>query len=125
MDTTNKAGRRALFYGVCVWARLLLVIVAGFVAFHYPREIGLTAGIIGAILFVGNMIQMHQKSKTNAFGTRNVWWSRTVHGMFALVASVAGFALAYKAVPWWTLSVIAFTNIIFGLIMANRVKPFD
>ncbi len=122
---TNKVGRRALFYGVCVWARLLLVVLAGFVAFHYPREAGLTAGILGALIFIGNIVQMNQTSKTNAFGTRNIWWSRVVHGMFALVACVAGFALAYKAVPWWTICVILFTNIIFGLISANRIKPFD
>jgi hypothetical protein len=122
---TNKIGRQALFYGICIWMRFLLVIIAAVLCFHYPRQTGLAVGILGALVFIGNMVQVTESRKKNIFGARTIWWSRPIHGLLALMAAVAGFALASRAIPWWVIPTIALADVLFGILCAYRLKPYN
>lgn len=90
----SPATRRRVFYGVCIWARLLLVALV-----YAARGAAVTPYLVGA----GAALAATQLATSGALapGGGRQWWSKRFHLVLALLllAACAGRVLAPDRVP--------------------------
>jgi hypothetical protein len=115
----TKAQRRILFYGGCLWMRILLAFLVLFISFHGPRVTGLILAVCGAIVAIGNIVPIAR------FGIDAVWWNRGVHAGFGFLISLTGALLYTGMIPWFIPGLIIIVNIIYGWTHSFIANPFE
>lgn len=108
-----------MFYGGCLWMRLLVTILILFISYHVPRETGLFIAICGAMAAAGNIYRIGQ------YGMDAVWWNRGVHAAFGLVLFVVGLLVYYNHLPWYIPGLVVLLNTFYGFVHSLLVHPFD
>lgn len=110
--------RKRLYYGTCVWVRLLLAFVVGILSYYHTRNTGIAIAVVGGLTAVGNfgLIQLR--------GIDSVWWNRGAHSVFSLFIAALGVLIIYKKVPWYFPALFIVVNVLYGIIYSFIVKPY-
>lgn len=114
----TKAQRRILFYGGCIWMRLLLAVLVLFLSFHVPRVTGLILAVCGFVVAIGNIIPIVR------FGIDAVWWNRGVHVGFGILIGITGALLYVNRIPWFIPGLIVLINVLYGWTHSFIANPF-
>ncbi len=115
----TPAQRSAFFYGGCIWMRLLVALLALFLSYHAPREIGLFLAICGALAMAGNLFRIGQ------YGVDAVWWNRGAHAVFGVVIFIFGLLTYFDITPWFIPGLILLANVLYGYINSLLKNPFN
>ena len=106
----SLSNRRALFYGVCIWARLSLALAVGFAAYRWPVVIPCIVLAVAVGGIIANVVQTIRQ------GTNAVWWSRPSHAIISFAIAIAAALVLTKHIPAATLGVFVALDVIFGTI---------
>jgi hypothetical protein len=98
--------------------RLLVALLALFLSYHAPREVGLFLAICGALAMTGNLLRIGQ------YGLDSVWWNRGAHALFGLVIFIFGLLAYFDKIPWFIPGFILLLNVLYGYINSLFVRPF-
>lgn len=111
----RSSERAALFYGVCIWARVAVAFAFMVAANKWYTE---TLAIVLAAAIVFTVTELVQQSL--------VWWNRKVHAVFGFavaVSAIVGLVKEQDSVVY-AISVILLADVAWGVIHSFYERPF-
>jgi phosphatidylserine synthase len=106
--------RAALFYGVCIWARVAIAFAFMLAANKWYTE---TLAIVLAAAVVFTVTELVQQNR--------VWWNRRVHAVFGFavaVSAIVGLVRKQDSVVY-AISVILLADVTWGVLHSFFVRP--
>ena len=113
------AQRKYLFYGGCLWMRLVLALFVLFMSFHAPHVMGLVVAVCTLIVAITNL------AIVGKFGINAVWWNRGVHAGFCLLLTIIGVLVYYNKLPWFLPGLFLLLNVLYGYTYSFIANPFE
>jgi uncharacterized membrane protein YgdD (TMEM256/DUF423 family) len=113
--------RRALFYGVCIWVRLLIAVAAYYALKWWPVP---AASVILALAVAVVAVNATAAARHDH---NDVWWSRGAHAVIAAmvaVMAVAALATRGKQVPYTAVALAVGLDVVFGVVYSFTVDAF-
>jgi hypothetical protein len=107
--------RAALFYGVCIWARVGVAFAFMFAANAWYTG---TLAIVLAAAVIFTTAELSQQS--------HVWWNRKVHalmGFAVIISAIVGLVKETDAVIY-AISVIMLADVTWGVLHSLVARPF-
>lgn len=110
----SPAERGKLYYGACIWARLMLAALATFAVWYRPIY-GAMIVAIGAVIAIA--VMMYRSAN-------GVWWSRQAHITTAALVLASLPFIVTEHLPVGVIGLILAVDVGIGLATATIVKPF-
>jgi hypothetical protein len=108
----SPSARRALFWGVCIFVRLGLAVLASYLSLWWPVPTAWVVLILAAVAAAFNAWSAWNASSTS------VWWSRPMHMILALAIVGAAILVLTKQLDPKMLGVVVGLDVVFGVAFA-------
>ena len=101
--------RKRLFYGVCIWVRILLAIFVWYAFTHFKK----VAYILPPLIILGSVGTIYTFFKCK---DTKVWWSRRIHSIFASILIVMSILTLLGKLDGKWMGVVLLGDVLFGII---------